>query len=63
MFDRPVKNNLRTYDTIHKIINGQGDDYTTGRLLDYSYFKNHYKMIAMDLSKHQVLYGDLTAIL
>ena len=34
---------------------GQGDDYTTGCLLDYSYFKNHYKMISADLSKQQVL--------
>ena len=61
-FDRPVKNNLRTCDTIHKIINDQGDYYTTGLLLNYSYFKKYYKMIATDLSKHQVLYGDLTAM-
>ena len=32
---------------------GQRDDYTTGCLLDYSYFKNHYKMVAIDLSKQQ----------
>ena len=61
-FDHSVKNNLRTYDTIHKTITGKGDDYTTGLLPNYSYFKKHYKMIAMNLSKHQVLYGDLTAI-
>ena len=34
-FDGPVKNDLRTYDNIQKIASGQGDDYTTGRLLDY----------------------------
>ena len=44
-FDQPVKNNLRTYDSIQKIATGQGDDYTTGSLLDYIYFKNFYKMI------------------
>ena len=37
---------------------GQGDDYTTGCLLDYSYFKDHYKLIAIDLSKQQALDAD-----
>ena len=55
-FDQPVKNNLRTYPkNIRKIATGQGDDYTTGCLLDYNYFKNYYKMIATDLSKRQTL--------
>ena len=40
VFDQPVKNNLATYDNIRKIPTGQGDDYTTGCLLDYPYFKN-----------------------
>ena len=39
LFDQPVKNNLITYDNIRKIATGQGDDYTTGFLLDYTYFK------------------------
>ena len=38
-FEQPVKNNLRTYDHIRKIATCQGDDYTTGYLLDYPYFK------------------------
>ena len=50
-FDKPVKSNLITYDNIRKIATGQGDDYTTGYLLDYTYFKEYYKMIAIDLSK------------
>ena len=54
-FDQPVKNNLRTYDNIRKIATDQGDDYTTGCLLDYHYFKNYYKLIPIDLSKQQVL--------
>ena len=33
-FDRPVNNNLITYDNIRKIATGQGDDFTTGCLLD-----------------------------
>ena len=49
--EHPVKNNLITYDNIRKIATGQRDDYTTGCLLDYNYFNNHYKMIAIYLSK------------
>ena len=61
-FDQPVKNNKVTYENIRKIATGQGDDYTTGCLLDYIYFKNYYKMIAVGLSKQQALDADLKAI-
>ena len=43
------------------MVTGQGDDYTTGCLLDYPYFKNSYKMIAVDLSKQQALDADRRA--
>ena len=52
----------KTYEKIRKIATGQGDDYTTGCLLDYSYFKDHYKMIEIDLSKQQALDADARAI-
>ena len=39
--DQSVKNDLRTNDNIQKIATGQGDDYTTGCLLGYPYFKVH----------------------
>ena len=61
-FDQPIKNNNITYENIRKIATGQGDDYTTGCLLDYSYFLHNYKMIAVDLSKQQVLNADPRAI-
>ena len=48
--------------TLEKIATGQGDDYTTGCLLDYTYFKDSYKMIAVDLSKQQELDADPGAI-
>ena len=51
LFDQPIKNDLKTYDNIRKIVTGQGDDYTTGCLLDYSYFKKYCKLIAIDLGK------------
>ena len=62
VFDQPIKNVKVTYDNIRKIATGQGDDYTTGCLLDYPYFKDHYKMIAIDLSKQQALDADPRAI-
>ena len=61
-FDQPIKNNKITYDNIRKIATGQGDDYTTGCLLDYPYFVDTYKMIAVDLSKQQALDADPRAI-
>ena len=62
VFDQPIKNNKVTDEKIRKIATGQGDDYTTGCLLDYSYFKDTYKMIAVDLSKKKALDGDPRAI-
>ena len=53
-FDQPINNNLKTSENIRKIATGQGDDYTTGYLLGYAYFKDYYKMIEIDLSKQQV---------
>ena len=50
-FDQPVTNYLITYDNIQKITTGQGDDYITGCLLDYNYFKSSYKVIVIDLNK------------
>ena len=50
LFDHPVRNDLITYDSIRKIATSQGDDDTTGCLVGYNYFKNYYKMIAVDLS-------------
>ena len=61
-FDQPMKNKKTTYENIRKIATGQGGDYTTGCLLDYPYFLDTYKMIAVDLSKQQALDADPRAI-
>ena len=58
-FDQPINSELRN---IRKIATGKGDDYTTGCLLDYSYFKENYKVIAIDLSKQQAFDADPRAI-
>ena len=61
-FDQPINSMAKTYENIRKITTGQGDDYITGCLLDYPYFKSHYKMIEIDLSKQQALDADPRAI-
>ena len=61
-FDQPINSINKTYENIRKIATNQGDNYTTGCLLDYSYFKDHCKMIAIDLSKQQALDADPRAI-
>ena len=48
--------------TFEKFAISQGDNYTSGCLLDYPYFKERYKLIAIDLSKQQALYADPKAI-
>ena len=50
------------YENIWKVATGQGDENTAGYLLDYSCFRNYYKMIAIDLSKQQALDADLKAL-
>ena len=57
-FDQSIETVLGTYENIWKIATGQDDDYTTGFLLDYHYFKNYYKLIPIDLTKQQKLNAD-----
>ena len=52
-FDLPIKTEEEAYEKIIDIC--RNNEYTTGNLLDYEYFKKHYKLIAIDLSKQQVL--------
>ena len=61
-FHQPIKNKKVTYDNIRKIARGYGDDYTTGCLLDYPFFIETYKLIAVDLSKQKSLDFDPKAI-
>ena len=56
------KNYQITYDNIQNIATGQRDGYTIGCFLDYPYFKEHYKMIAIDLSKQEALNAGTKAI-
>ena len=52
-FDLPIKTEEEAYEKIIDI--SRNNEYTTGNLLHYDYFKKCYKLIALDLSKQQVL--------
>ena len=49
LFDQPVKSNIRTYENIRKITTGHGDDYITGYVFGYLYFKENEMLITIDL--------------
>ena len=61
-YDQPINDSVRKYDEIRKIATGKGDNYATGCLLDYDYFKKNYQLIAVDLSKQRDLDADPRAI-
>ena len=50
-FDQPINSMNKTQENIRKTATGKGDDYTTGCLLDYPYFKENYIMIAIALCR------------
>ena len=62
LYDQPINDQIKKYDEIRKIATGQGNDCTTGCLLDYQYYKDHYQLIAVDLSKQKELDANPRAI-
>ena len=52
-YDNPIENDAEKYRESKKVMIGKGEVYTTGSLLDYNYFKEHYKLVAVDLSKQK----------
>ena len=61
-YDQNINDQIKKYYEIRKIATRKGDDYTTGCLLDYQYFKDHYQLIAVDSSKQKELDADPRAI-
>ena len=61
-YDQPINDIIKQYDEIRKTATGQENYYTAGCLLDYQYFKDHYNLIAIDLSKQKELDADSRAI-
>ena len=62
LFDQAINSMSKTYENIRKIATGKGDHYKTGCLLDYPYFIENYKTIAIDLSRQNKLDADPRAI-
>ena len=60
--DQSINNQIKKYDDIRKIATRKRNDYTTGCLVDCQYFKDHYRLIAVDLSKQKELDADPRAI-
>ena len=61
-YDNPIESDIEKYGELKKVMIGKGEDYTTGSLLDFNYFKKHYKLVAVDLSKQKELDADPRAI-
>ena len=57
-YDQPINDLIKQYGEVRKVSTGRGDDYTTGCLLDYEYFKDNYRLIAVNLSKQKALNAD-----
>ena len=61
-YDNPIESDIEKHRELKKVMIGKAEDYTTGSLLDYNYFKEHYKLVAVDLSKQKELDADARAI-
>ena len=61
-YNQPINDLIKQYAEVRKVSTGYGDDYTTGCLLDYAYFKDNYRLIAVDLSKQKAFDADPRAI-
>ena len=62
IYDNPIESDIEKYRELKKLMIGKGEDYTTGSLMDYNYFKKHYELVAVDLSKQKELDADPRAI-
>ena len=61
-YDKAIDSDIKWYEKIRKLTRGRGEDYAIGCLLGYDYIKNHYRLIAVDLSRQKNLDTDPKAI-
>ena len=61
-YDNSINSNIEKYTELKKVMIGKGDNYTTGSLLDYDYFRKNYKLVAIDLSRQKESDADPRAI-
>ena len=52
-YDRPIDFDIKQYNEMRKFATGQGEDYIAGPLLDYDYIKNHYRLLAFEMSRQK----------
>ena len=62
VYDQPTNDLIKQHDEVRNTSAGQSDDFTTGCLLDQTYFKDNYRLIAVNLRKQKALDADQTAI-
>ena len=61
-YDQAIDSDIKQYEKFGKLTTGQGENYTTGCLLDYDYIENLYRLIAVDLRRQKELDVDPKAI-
>ena len=57
-YDNPIESDIEKYRELIKVMIGKGEDNTSGSLFDFNYFNEHYKLVAVDLSKQKELDAD-----
>ena len=58
VYDQPTNDLIKQHDEVRNASAGQSDDFTTGCLLDQIYFKDYYRLIAVNLRKQKALDAD-----
>ena len=61
-YGQAIDSDIKRCEEIGKLTTGEGEDYTTGCLLEYDYIKNNYRLIAVDLSRQKEIDTDPKAI-
>ena len=56
--DHPIDSDIKRSEKIRKLTTGRGEDYTRESLLDHEYMKNHYRLLAVDVSGQKELAAD-----
>ena len=54
-YDNPIESDIEKYRELKRVMIGKGEDYATGSLLDFHYFDEYYKLVAVNLSKQKEL--------
>ena len=61
-YDQAIASHIKRYKEIRKLTTREGEDYTTGCLLDYDYIKSYYRLITVDLNRQKELDADPKAV-